>query len=361
MANEWSRLKKIAGHKGFYVSEKSQVIYWRGRMRGRSLKISTGETQISKAKKFVEEYQLSLTEKNIEKAKREKRGIKNPSIASIWEEILKERLPQRTDTTAVRYDTAWRMDLEPFLKDKFVSDVSESFVKEFENWFLETRPKKVFATAHKYMSMLLNYLHREGYVQKKLKVTNLDKINKNKRKKPFRVYSKEEQEALLKNAVNDRTALALLCYLDTGARKMEILSRKWSEFNVDKRILTIWSQKNKEWRDVPLTDRLFQALKQAYKKNIGEEYIFPNRSGAGFIPSQLFDKDWAKTKKLAGVKGRARVHDIRHTFATKTSNDKWPIAVACDMLDMSADVYMDTYVHVTIEDKKEYVLRSFGS
>lgn len=359
MANEWARLTKIKGHKGYYVSGKSGIIYWRGTIKGKTLKISTGEIQISKAKKFMDEYLLSLTSDNLEKAKREQRGIKNPRLSDIWEEIVKERIPTRSATTAVRYATAWKWDIEPFVKGKNVSDVNASFAVAYENWFVTNNQGKVFATGRKYMTMLLNYLHREGYISKKITIKNLDKNNASRKEKHFRVYTDQEQRALIDKAVNERTRLALIFYFDTGARKMEIISRKWSEIDFNKKQIKIWSQKNKEWRIIPITQRLYDNLSSAYGHQSGD-HIFSTKSGKSFIPSQLFDKDWNATKRAAGIKGRARVHDIRHTFATKTARDNWPIAVACEILDMTADVYMGTYVHVTPEDMAIHLRRSFG-
>ena len=78
------------------------------------------------------------------------------------------------------------------------------------------------------------------------------------------------------------------------------------------------------------------------------------------MPSQVFDKAWVSIKRSARIKGKARVHDIRHTFATKTARDKWPIPHATKILDMSADVYMATYVHITTDDIREYLDSSFG-
>ncbi len=360
MAKEWGQLKKIPGHKGFSVNEKTGLIYYRATIKGRRIKISTGEKQITKAKKFVDDYLLALTSDNIEQAKRTKRGVLNPLLSDIWTEAVNERLPSRSDTTAVRYGTVWRNDLEPFLRDKTVSDVSPAFVVAFENWFLRTHSGRVFFSARKYMTMLLNYMHREGYASKKLKVADLDKMNKGKKEKHFRVYSDEEQAALIKSAFNVRTRVALMAYFDTGMRKMELLSRKWADVDFDKRTIKVWSQKNKQWRRVPLTERLWIALKDYRTQSPSDLFIFPMASGNAAMSSQVFDRDWLKTKKAAGVRGRARVHDIRHTFATKTSRDSWPIAIACAILDMSADVYMNTYVHVTIDDMAAHLQRSFG-
>lgn len=359
MANEWAQLKKIPVHQGFYVNEKTGIIYFRKSIKGRPVKISTGETQISKAKTFVDDYLLGLTSDNIAKSKREKRGVINPLLSDIWQDAINERLPSRTDTTAVRYGSVWRNDLEPFLKGKCASDMTPAFVIAFTNWFIKTHPKRAFFSAHKYLTMLINYMHREGYIQKKLTVPNIDKLNKNKKEKHFRDYTDDEKRRMVEHAVNARMELALIAYQDTGMRKMELLSREWSDIDWDKRTIRVWSQKNKKWRHVPLTERLLHKLEETCC-DCESKFIFPSFDGSRHIPSQLLDEDWKNTKKKADIKGRARIHDIRHTFATKTARDGWPIAVACEILDMSADVYMSTYVHITADDIATHLHRSFG-
>lgn len=89
-------------------------------------------------------------------------------------------------------------------------------------------------------------------------------------------------------------------------------------------------------------------------------YIFPQLSDTSkHIMGQYFDKDWIRTKREAKLRGRARIHDIRHTFATQTARDNWPTAVACTVLDMSAKEYMKTYVHINDKDMAGWLAGSF--
>ena len=355
-------LVPISGHKNFFRDPVSEIIYWRKSINGRPFKKSTGFKKITEAKKFVDDFLISITASNIDAGEREKKGIVNPPISLLWAECLNARRVTSRKSTEIRWRTAWDNDLGPFWGKLHLSDFNEDAVKNYESWFLKNKPGKYFFTASKYLKMLINYCHKRNYIREKYTVKNLDKIIPDiaRRKKPFRVYTKDEQASLIEHAVNERARLALILYFDTGARKMEILKIKVEQINFTKRYVELWSDKNKKWRKVPLTNRAYDALHAAAGELGGEEFLFPmKRDPKRFMAGQVFDKDWTDTKKAAQIKGRARVHDTRHTFASKTADDKWPVRVACDVLDMTPNVYLTTYVHTSWEDIVESHMRSF--
>lgn len=357
-------LVKIPKHDNFWLDPKSELIYWRKTIKGRRIKKATGTKKISEAKKMIEDFELSLTSDSFKKAKREKIGIKNPRIESIWNDLIDERAAQKAEATRRGYGVSWNVKLKPFWGEKHISDVNERTIRAYENWYLKEFPGMVFFNARKHLKMLLTYMKREGYLSEALSVTDLDTdvINRlYKRKKPFRIYSDKEQKDLMENAVNLETQLALTAYFDTGMRKMELLSRKWEDVDFKKKLINVWSQKNKKWREVPITPR-FEKLLHEHKREVElSVFIFPaKRDPLTHTSPQVFDNSWLATKRLIGLRGRARIHDIRHTFATRTAQDGWPIPVACKVLDMSAVEYMRTYVHINEKDIRGWMTRSFG-
>lgn len=360
----WGRLKKLSGHSGYSVDPKSGYIYWRGRIKGKPEKISTKEKQISKARTFVDDYRLKLTSDNYEKAKLKKRGVVNPQVSEIWTYCVDERKPRASKSTKLKHSSTWTIQLAPFWGDKNISDVNSKTITAYENWFLAEFPGRSFFQTRKYLQMFINYAHREGYISKKLKVSDLDKTidGKLKKKKPFRIYTPDEQKRLLTNAASDRAKLLIMGYSVTGARKEELLKLEWERVHFDKREIELWSFKNREWRTVPMSKAFAGALEKWRESGASGEstYVFPMSEDPNRpVYSQLFDNEWVETKKAAGIKGRARVHDIRHTVATKTAVDGWPIPVACAFLDMTPKVYIETYCHVSPDDIAKHLNRSF--
>jgi integrase len=346
--NKHSDLVPIKGRPHYFRNPVSGNIYWRKSVKGRPIKKSTGTDKITVAERIIDDFLLSLNAENIIAAKRKKRGEKNPTIKSIWDECLSLRKASRSDSTKVRWQTAWDNDLAPFWGNKHISDLKQESVAAFEVWFIENRKDKQFFSSHKYLGMLINFAFKKRYINERYAITNLDKVvaGRAKKKTHFRVLDFDEKCVLIDHAVNMRTKVALLGYQDTGARKMEILSSLKEKIDFKENVIWLWSSKNKEWRKVWLTKRFKRALLQWIEHSPSSKYLFPApRDPKGHIASQVFDKDWIATKKAAGIRGRCRVHDLRHTFADQTARDKWAVKDACDVLDMTAQVYLDTYCH----------------
>lgn len=361
-SKDYQSLIKIEKHPGFFKNEISQKIYWRGTIKGRAIKHATGTTKITEAKKVIEDFRLSLTADNLDRAKRERAGIVNPRLEVLWNEMIAARSADKSEATRVVYEKEWRLKLKPFWGEKNLNDVTQATVIEFENWFLKEFPKKSYFNTGKCLAMLLNYLHSEGYVQKKFKRRKLDAFiaGQAKKKKVFRVYKDAELTRILGAMPDVRDKLALTLLIDTGARKMEILSRKWEDLDLDAGHISIWSDKNSQWRKVPLTKRIASLARELFARGVTSEYMFPMVTDPmRHISGQLFDKAWVEAKAGARIQDRARIHDIRHTFATKTARDGWPIPVACAVLDMSTKVYISTYVHINEDDIKGWIRKTF--
>lgn len=361
-SKDYQSLVKIEKHPGFFKNPTSQKIYWRGTIKGRAFKRATYTTKITEAKKTIDEFILSLSADNLDRAKRERAGIRNHRIEAVWNELVAARISTKAEATRVVYEKEWRLKLKPFWGELNLSDVTKTKIAEFENWFLATFPGKSFFNTGKCLNMLLNYLHAEGYTSKRYKVRDLEAYiaAKAKKKKPGRVYSDEEVGRLLEHMTGVRGKLALLLLTDTGARKMEVLSARLEHLDLKAKTIELWSDKNKKWRKVPLTLRVVDLAREVLAQGTGSAYLFPMATDPmRHMSGQLFDKDWITAKRGAKIEGRARVHDLRHTFATKTARDGWPIPIACLVLDMSVKVYIKTYVHLDENDIKNWMQKTF--
>lgn len=356
-------LRKLVGHPNFYEDDQG-FITWRKTIKGKSFKLTTKTKKITEARKLADDFILSLTVQDTKSNDRAKRGILNPQIVHLWQECLSARKSGRSATTHKRWQTVWVNDLAPFWGDRHLSDFTQNAVGEYQEWFKKNRSNNSFFSASKYLKMLINFCHQKNYIKEKFKVENLDAIMPaiKKRKKPFRLYTENEKLALLECAVNLRTRVALTLFFDTGARKMEVLKLEIDNVNFNKGFVEFYSDKNKAWRKVPLTKRAAAALRELVDQNDGGLFLFAmKRDSERHMASQVFDEDWKETKRRAGIKGRARIHDARHTFASKTATDRWPVKQACEILDMSPKVYLGTYVHTSWENIVEDFRKSFDS
>lgn len=370
---------KIKNSPGYFREVSTDIIYFRSDTvrhkklnGGKPIKKSTEEKTISKAKLFIENYFHELGGKNTPTEKRKRKGIKNPLLDDLWNDIVEEKSLEIGESTLRIYKKEWRIALYPFWGSLTVGDVSKQKVVDFQKWYLKNHSKRTFFNTRKTLVMILNYLKRENYLFTDIKVPKLDEVIAKRTKKVDvgRVYTEKELKALLNAAQSkkqdklyDCVFLGVLFASRMGLRKNEFLSIKWDDIDFINGSVKVW-RKNKYWAELLMPKILLSELKK--RKAIGRIYVMSSaRSDEKHLASQIFDRIWREVKVLAGIrnatsKNAARIHDLRHTFATKTADDNWNPLIACEYLDMSLKVYQDTYVHVSIDMMKGLIENSFG-
>lgn len=223
--------------------------------------------------------------------------------------------------------------------------------------------------------MLFRFLLRRKLIQEIPEIRDLDPIiAKKKKARPVgRVYSDDEISSLL-NACESvgkhraqvlRLELYILFGRQQGRRQMEVLASEWANNDVKIGISKVWSFKNKKWRDVPIPVEIDKRLKELRSLCPTDTHIFPGKNPKTYSVAQVYNRHRTRVKEKAQLKNwdvrdAARYHDLRHTFATQTVNDGWPVRVACETLDMSIRVYERTYTHIKGHDIKRYMRESFG-
>jgi len=135
-----------------------------------------------------------------------------------------------------------------------------------------------------------------------------------------RILTVKEMDNLIKVAENpwgNCLPLFLLIALNTGMRKMEILSLKWEHVDLKRRYLIVPEErsKNGKERKVPMNNVVYEALKKLKRNN---EYIFYSPKTGSHIKN-IKTAFWRACDK-AGIKNLT-VHDLRHTAASFLVND----------------------------------------
>lgn len=103
----------------------------------------------------------------------------------------------------------------------------------------------------------------------------------------------------------------LLLILFTGLRRQEAAKLKWGHIDLKAKTLTIFDTKNHQDHVLPLSNYLYELLKQR-KQNTVNDYVFSGTGKNGYLVEPR--KQMAKATKLSGVK--FTVHDLRRTFIT---------------------------------------------
>lgn len=97
----------------------------------------------------------------------------------------------------------------------------------------------------------------------------------------------------------------LIIAIETGMRRGELLGLRWSDISHNRRVITLALTKNGSGREVPLSQRAFDALMD-WKDcaTVDRSTVFPMTPGA-------LEQAWRRLLVRAGIKS-LRFHDLRH-------------------------------------------------
>jgi site-specific recombinase XerD len=133
------------------------------------------------------------------------------------------------------------------------------------------------------------------------------------------ILLKTEYKALLQVAGEHPRDFAIVTlFLQTGLRVSELVNLKLTDVDLVSREITVRQGKGRKDRVVPLVGQALQALKAylAVRDNSSEyEQVFLARNGTSMDPRAVRYRIH-KYYEEAGIRKKASVHTLRHTFAT---------------------------------------------
>jgi integrase len=129
----------------------------------------------------------------------------------------------------------------------------------------------------------------------------------------------------------------------TGARRGEVLSMKWNDIDLDR---GIWvkpgsTTKQKTEHRVPLSKPALRLLAEIQIKGENSAHVFPGLAGHRVE----IKKDWAEICRSAGITN-ARMHDLRHTFASVLASEGLSLPVIGALLGHSQVQTTARYSHL---------------
>jgi integrase/recombinase XerD len=164
----------------------------------------------------------------------------------------------------------------------------------------------------------LRFLYKKTLKRRDLALDDLV-FPKTPRKLPV-VLSPEEVTRLIEAAANLMHRTILMVLYATGVRRTEASLLKVSDIDSPRMVIHIRQGKGSRDRDVPLTPKLLEALRQYWRWKRPKVYLFPSTAGHRGVEQPISDKTvWHACQTAAvraGVKKRIGPHTLRHSFAT---------------------------------------------
>ena len=172
-------------------------------------------------------------------------------------------------------------------------------------------------------------------------------VDKYKEQRRYRWLDDEESQRLfaaLDAYHNQNVANAIRLLILTGARKTELLSATWDQFDLEKGVWTkqAHTTKQRKMEHVPVSSVALEIL-QMMKEQADSPFLFP-----GKIPGEpLKDpkKAWDTIRKKAGTPD-VRIHDLRHTYASHLVSSGLSLSIVGKLLGHTQASTTQRYAHL---------------
>jgi integrase len=267
-----------------------------------------------------------------------------PTIADLAARFEQDYLPRKRSSTQRVYKQQIMADILPALGMMKVAAVSHADVDSFHRKLSARAPtaaNRVLAVLSKMFSLAVRWGWR---------IDNPCKgIERNQEHKRTRYLSGPELarlSAALAQLRDQNAANAVRLLLLTGARRGELLAARWGDIDVE---AGVWikpgaTTKQKTEHRVPLSEAACQLLAEM-RAQAGDaaDWIFPASRGGG--QRAHINQAWIRLRKAAKL-GGARLHDLRHTYASVLASAGLSLPVIGALLGHSTPTTTARYAHL---------------
>lgn len=134
------------------------------------------------------------------------------------------------------------------------------------------------------------------------------------------ILSQDEVRRMIDAATTLLHRTLLMTLYSTGMRRAELVSLKVNDIDSDRMVVHIRQGKGGKDRDVPLSPKLLETLREYWRWKKPREYLFPGEAKQGSNGEHLTSKAVYHACKgaahRAGIQKNVGPHTLRHSFAT---------------------------------------------
>lgn len=295
---------------------------------------------------------------------------KRHTLAEMVDRYLNSVMPTKKPSSQIGQERQLR-----WWKDQIgsyaIADVTSALIIQYRDKLATepTKPKKPGQEPHyRSPSTIVRYLAALSHVftvaMKEWQWIDDNPMRKvSKPKEPrgrVRFLSDDERERLLKacrESSNPDLYLAVVLALSTGARSMEIMSLRWPQVDLGRKMITLHETKNNEIRALPLVGHAFDLMQERSKiRRLDTDLIFPGK--APLKPIDL-RAPWEAALEKARI-ADFRFHDLRHTCASYLAMNGATLADIAEVLGHKTLQMVKRYAHLS-NDHTSRVVESMNA
>lgn len=268
------------------------------------------------------------------------RGAK--TVAHLCNRYVEEHLPKKRPSSQGDDRSMIEREILPALKHLKVADVTFSDVdglhRKISKRGKKHRANRVVALLSKMFALAIRWQWRSDNPARG--------IERNAEAKRDRHLSGAELDRLTKALAehgDEQAANIIRLLLLTGARRGEVLGMRWDQLDLE---IGVWTKpgattKQKTTHRVPLSAPARQLLTELHQ-DAGSDFVFPSDVGTA---RHDIKKQWAEICKAASIRN-ARVHDLRHTYASLLASSGLSLPVIGALLGHTQPSTTARYAHL---------------
>jgi integrase len=266
-----------------------------------------------------------------------------PTVASLCARFEAEHLPRLRPATAQMYRGRIKNEVVPALGRMKVAAVGFEDIDRLHRNVSRRAPylaNRLLALLSKMFALSVLWGMRSS--------SPVRGVQRNQEIKRKRYLSGDELNRLTKALAtyhNAEVTDAIRLLLLTGARKSEVLSATWSQFNFGAGTWTKPGATTKQKTDhcVPLSAPARQLLARIRERNKSAKFVFPGPGPTGHRTN--LKRDWGRICREAGIVG-LRIHDLRHSFAAQLASAGVGLHVVGGLLGHTQPSTTSRYAHL---------------
>lgn len=311
--------------------------------KGRERRMTIGQYPtftVLAARKEAEQLKGQVA-RGIDPLERRQADHKSPTVEDMWKRYEAQYLPKLADRSQKDQRAMFTKSILPAIGRKKVEDVTFNDCEALHRKITKDRPTR----ANRVIEVLrrnFNLAIKWGWVER----NPASGIERNPEPKRERYLSPSEIEALLSalGRHKEKTSCdAIKFILLTGCRRGEALNATWSQFDDE---LKIWTKpaattKQRRLHRVPVSSSVSELLRRRRRIH-NSKFVFDSGEGSALTDIK---RTWAAATKMAGIED-ARIHDLRHTFASIAVSQGQSLPVIGAMLGHTQTQTTARYAHL---------------
>ncbi|MCH7771053.1 MAG: site-specific integrase [Bacteroidetes bacterium] len=259
----------------------------------------------------------------------------------ITEKFHKQiKIENYSEQTIKNYSSALKLFLE-YIENLKLEQVTD---EEIQNYLYYCKTEKKYSySSMKQVIAAISYLYKKVFNKQIPEALNIEL------RKPSTlpsVLSTKEISRILVVTKNLKHKTILLLIYSAGLRLNELLELKIGDVDSEAMKIHIKQGKGKRDRYIMLSENVLNLLREYYKVYKPKHYIIEGQNGGKYSPKSV-QSAFKTALKKAGIKKKATVHTLRHSFATHLLDEGTDIRYIQELLGHKRLETTQIYTHVS--------------